>query len=133
MSTSFFQTELVKYASITGFFAKDLCNPIFFSQALLNVNVYFITVLNCLITSSANLYLFCFAGCVATDNLIKFADALFESNWFRMPNHLQKYFIIMIAEAQKPFYFEGFGLVRLSLEAFTKVLEIEIVFRNLFT
>lgn len=81
-------------------------------------------MLNCLITSSANLYLYCFAGSIATNNLLIFGDALFESNWIEMPIYYQKYFIIMIAETQQAIYLEGFGLVRLSLEAFTKVIQI---------
>lgn len=58
---------------------------------------------------------------MVTDNCIMFADALFETQWRKIPNHLQKYFIIMIAEAQKPIYLEGYGIIGLSLETFTKV------------
>lgn len=94
---------------------------ILFLQTLKNPNLYVITVLNCLIISTANLYLYCLAGSVATNNLLSFADALFESNWFQMPNYVQKYFIIMIAESQRPIYLSGLGLIRLNLEAFTKV------------
>lgn len=90
-------------------------------QALKNPNLYIVTIFNVIAISVANLYLYCFGGAIVTNNCVKYADALFESNWFNMPKHFQKYFIIMIAETQKPIYLEGYGLIRLSLESFTKV------------
>lgn len=92
-------------------------------QALKNPNIYFLTVLNVLGTSVANLYLYCFAGAIVSNNCLMFADALFESNWHKMPNKFQKYFVIMIAETQQPIYLEGYGIIRISLETFTKVLK----------
>lgn len=132
MSTSFFQTEMVN--RVWTFLLKiKLISYVFLSQSLKNPNLYSMTVLNCLVTSSANLYFYCFAGSVTTNNLLLFSDALFESNWFKMPNYLQKYFIIMIAEAQRSHFLDGFGLIRLSLEAFTKVMRrIQIRLQHLF-
>lgn len=72
-------------------------------------------------TSVANLYLYCFAGANVTDNCQMFANDLFYSNWLEMPNNLQKYFVIMIAAAQRPVYLEGYGLIRLSMESFGRV------------
>lgn len=90
-------------------------------QALRSPNIYVVTVLNVFATSAANLYLYCMAGARLTTNCIMFSDALFESNWWKMPNHLQKYFILLIAETQKPLFLEGYGIIRITLEAFTKV------------
>lgn len=66
------------------------------------------------------MYLYCFAGAIFTSNCQMFADILFDSNWFEIPNHLQKYFIVMIAQTQRPMYLEGYGLIRLSMETFGK-------------
>lgn len=91
------------------------------------MNVLIITVLNIIAISTANLYLYCFGGSVVTENCGLFADILFESNWYKMPNRLQKYYILMIADTQRPIHLEGHGLVRLSMEAFGRVnMEISI-------
>lgn len=120
MSTSIFQMEMVRLWKIQSFHNHwyNFCANL---QALRNPNIYFLTVLNVLVTSVANLYLYCFAGAIISNNCLLFADALFESNWHRMPKTFQKYFIIMIAETQRPIYLEGYGIIRISLEAFTKV------------
>lgn len=94
---------------------------IFQLKAFKHLNLYIVTVLNVIATSTANLYFYCFGGAVVTDNYGRFADVLFESNWYKMPNHLQKYFILMIADTQRPIYLDGYGLIRLSMEAFAKV------------
>lgn len=71
--------------------------------------------------STSNLYLYCFGGAVVTDSAEKYAKILFESNWYEMPNEFQRYFIIMIAETQRPIYLDGYQLIKLSLEGFMKV------------
>lgn len=45
-----------------------------------------------------------------------------------MPKTFQKYFVIMIAETQRPIYLEGYGIIRISLEAFTKVSKQQKIF-----
>lgn len=80
-----------------------------------------LSILICVGSCVANLYLYCFAGTILTNNCLLFSDALFKSNWHTMPIMFQKYFIIMIAETQIPVYLEGCGIIRLSLESFSKV------------
>lgn len=96
----------------------------FYEQALRNPNLYIVTIINVIMSSVSNLYLYCFAGAVVTDNC-RFSDDLFYSNWIEMPNSLQKFYIIMIAEAQRSMYLEGYGLIRLSMESFGKVLHFD--------
>lgn len=73
---------------------------------------------------------------VVTNNALKYADILFESDWYKMSNEYQKYFIIMIAETQRPIYLDGYGIIRVSLEAFTRVWIASILsskyFNNFF-
>lgn len=47
--------------------------------------------------------------------------SLFESNWYLLPYELQKYYILMIANAQLPINYKGMNVVDLNLERFTKV------------
>lgn len=70
---------------------------------------------------SANLFLYCFFGKLASDSFAKMADCLYEYNWYELPFDLEKYFIIMIANAQKPLFYDGFGVLVLNLQTFTNV------------
>lgn len=58
---------------------------------------------------------------MATDNFEKMADCLYESNWPDLPIHLQKYFILMIENTQRPIFYHGFNMIKLNLETFGKV------------
>lgn len=66
-------------------------------------------------------FLCCFYGKLATESYAKMANSLFESNWSDLPNDLQKYFVLMIGNAQQPLYYHGFTMVILELETFCKV------------
>lgn len=73
------------------------------------------------VVSTSLLFFYCYFGKIATDSLEGMADCLFESNWHELPIELQKYFLIMIGNAQRKLHYHGFGIVRLDLEAFSKV------------
>lgn len=70
------------------------------------------------------LSLYCYFGKVATDSFGLMAYALYECNWYELPLNLQKYFILMIQNAQKPIFYTGSGLAILDMETFTKVSHI---------
>lgn len=69
----------------------------------------------------SNLFAYCFCGKMATDSYSNMAECLYESNWHKLELKYQKYIIIMIANAQKPIYYHGFGIAVLNLETFNKV------------
>lgn len=77
----------------------------------------FLTVM----VSTSLLFWYCYFGKIATDSFEAMSDCLYESDWPSLPIELQKYFIIMIANAQRKVHYHGFGIVKLDLEAFTKV------------
>lgn len=52
------------------------------------------------------------------------ADTLYEASWPDLPIELQKYFIVMIGNAQQPLYYHGFGMAILNLQTFTKVSKL---------
>lgn len=81
----------------------------------------FTIVIFAVFTSIFLLYLYCFFGKIATDSYYEMGDRLFESNWPDLPNDLQKYFIHMINNAQKPHFYHGFNLLVLDLGTFTDV------------
>lgn len=121
MSTAIFQTEMVTIWSWNIFLLVTSIGFFFQLKALRHLNLFIVTVLNVIAISTANLYLYCFGGSVVTENCGMYADILFESDWYKMPIRLQKYYILMIANTQRPIHLEGHGLVRLSMEAFGRV------------
>lgn len=48
---------------------------------------------------------------------------LYDSNWPELTFELQKYFILMIENSQRPLQYTGFGLSILNLETFSAVRE----------
>lgn len=78
-----------------------------------------------IIVGVSNMFLYCFFGKLSTDSFMKMCQCLFESNWFKIQVDLQKYFILMIADAQKPLYYHGFHMAILNLETFAAVNTIK--------
>lgn len=73
------------------------------------------------VISISNLFLYCYFGKLATDSFTSMADCLFDTNWQHLPIELQKYFILIIANMQKPLEYHGFGVAVLNLQTFTEV------------
>lgn len=66
-------------------------------------------------------FLLCFFGKIATKSFEEMADILYESNWQHLSPDLQKYFVFMIANAQQPLYYGGYGVTILDLQTFVRV------------
>lgn len=49
------------------------------------------------------------------------AEAVGELNWYRLPIRLQKHLIIVIGNMQAPLHYDGFGVVFLNLDTFSRV------------
>lgn len=58
---------------------------------------------------------------MTTEYYDKLADILFQSKWQLLPLELQKYFVLMIGNAQIPMTYHGLGVADLNLETFRKV------------
>lgn len=72
-------------------------------------------------TMLSYLFLCCYLGKMATDSYAQMAESLYECNWYEMPLHLQKDFIIIGANAQVPLAYSGYGIAELNLLTFCKV------------
>lgn len=90
-------------------------------QQLKHISLELSIVLILLFTAILVLFLHCFFGKIVTDSFSKMADSLFEANWKDLPVELQKYFILMIGNAQRPLYYYGSNVVRLDLQTFASV------------
>lgn len=82
------------------------------------------------VIASANPFLYCFYSKNTTENFLKMSDHLFGSNWQQLSPDLQKYFILMIANMNKPLFYHGSGIVVLDLETFRNVRK-KIIFGQL--
>lgn len=68
-----------------------------------------------------DLFLYCFFGKLTVESYEKIADCLFESDWQDCHTELQKFLIVMIGNAQRPIFYNGFGFTVLNLETFCRV------------
>lgn len=69
----------------------------------------------------SNLFVCCFLGKLESEGYNQMAISLYNSNWHKLPLDLQKYFIIMIANAQMRLEYHGYGFITLNLDNFCKV------------
>lgn len=54
----------------------------------------------CVFVSGSNLFLYCYFGGRATNDIVSYSNLLFESAWFKLPTEIQKFIVVMIANAQ---------------------------------
>lgn len=71
--------------------------------------------------SGFTLFLYCYFAQMATNNLIKFGDEVFDSAWYELPIEVQKSYILIIANAGKPLRYDGLHMVSLNLPTFSRV------------
>lgn len=64
---------------------------------------------------------FCYCGAMTTDNFSKYVDRLYEIQWYNLPVPLQKQLIIIMANLQRPLFYQGFGMVTSNLSTFVNV------------
>lgn len=67
------------------------------------------------------IYFHCLLGKYVTDRFDRLPNHLFQSRWYDLPIRMQKYFILLLADAQNPLIFYGLGIYALDLETFTSV------------
>lgn len=70
------------------------------------------------------MFVLCFFGKIASESFEKMTDYLYETNWPEYPVQLQKYFILLIANTQKPIHYVGSGIAVLNLNTFLKVYNL---------
>lgn len=78
------------------------------------------------LASNCIVYLYCYVGSLTTDQFLRYGDVAYEFQWYKLPVDLQKYFPLMIANAQRPQIFTGFSIIELNLVTFTKVGRIRV-------
>lgn len=67
------------------------------------------------------LFVYCYYGSIATNRLTAYSKTIYNCKWYLLPSDMQKSFIVMIACAQHPQFYTGFGMINLNLETFSTV------------
>lgn len=75
-----------------------------------------------------NLFVYCYFGMLASESFENIADCLYEMNWHELPLDLQKYFVIMIGNAQRPLFYHGYGMTTMNLETFCDVRKFILIY-----
>lgn len=75
------------------------------------------------------LLFYCYFGKLASESYEMMPNCVFDVNWHEQPNELQRYFILMIANMQKPVYYHGFEVAKMDLGTFVNVIA-SICFTN---
>lgn len=119
MSSSIFEMDIVRFWFIDCCFTLTLISVSF--KMFAHIDFDFYGVLIGVIVSSANLFVFCYCGELTTNTFLRYTDSLYESNWYSLPTHLQKYYILMISSTQKQLLYEGHGMTTLNCLTFLKV------------
>lgn len=75
----------------------------------------------CVLNTLAIIFVFCYFGEQANENMGNIAECLWnDMDWQKLPVHLQKYLILMVANMQKPHFYHGY-IVNLDLNRFLRV------------
>lgn len=69
----------------------------------------------------SSLFAYCYFGKIATNSYDQMAECLYDCNWHELDLQHQKYILVMMMNAQRPIYYNGFGVADLNLETFTTV------------
>lgn len=99
-------------------------------QALKHLDILTLLAVICVIWSSTNTFIYCFFGNFAMDSLVKIPHMLYISNWPELSCGNQKFFILMIGNAQRSINFHGY-IINSTLESYSKVCNF-FIFHLLF-
>lgn len=81
----------------------------------------FVQSLVTLLVIIANIFIYCYFGQNVTTKFSEVADIFYELHWYDYPMTEQKYVIMMLTRAQRPFYFSGYFISSCSLPTFKLV------------
>lgn len=99
-------------------------------KALKSIDARIFIALVSILMSSGIAIVCCYVGSYTTKKYLRFADVSYESLWYRVPTHLQKYLVPILADAQRLQVFNGLGIIDVNLIAFMKVCFTVINFRR---
>lgn len=94
------------------------------NQAIKTMDTSIFIVVMGIFVTVGNAFLCCLVGTWTKDNFWRYADISYESLWYKFPIDLQPYLRLIIADAQRPCIFNGFGIIELNVTMFGKVFSV---------
>lgn len=91
------------------------------SKASRHINTDFFILILATIVSIATVYPYCFWSSNICLRFQAIGNTAYESNWYKISPKMQKNVLFMMAYAQRPRYFTGYGMFNCSLEIFRRV------------
>lgn len=82
---------------------------------------------------NGNLFALCFCGKLATESYRIMPNYLYEPNGRKIPVDLQKYFVLMIGNAQMPLSYHGYHIAIVDLETYLNVRVFRTHFCRILT
>lgn len=79
-------------------------------------------------TGFENMVLYNSFGQMTSNSFADIGDDFYAGPWLKLPIHLQKSFILMIQNAQKPRRYDGFGVAHLDLSTLGEVRALNLFF-----
>lgn len=73
--------------------------------------------------------IFGFTGTACTEAFENYSRYMYKSNWYNLPNDLQKYTILVIANGNRPLFFHGMNILTLDLHTIASVRIMLFKFR----
>lgn len=103
------------------------------SQALKTMDLSLIKFVVVVLASNCIVYLYCYVGSLTTDQFFRYGDVPYEFPWYKLPVDLQRYFPLIITNAQRAQCFNGLNIIDLNLVIFTKVRNTDDFFTGSFS
>lgn len=100
----------------------SVLSEILLIQATKRLDLNVIVLLFGVQCGTGTVFLYCYIGSLTTEQFFRYGNKTYESLWYKMPMEQRKYMKFMIANAQRPHVFHGFGIIDLNLMAFTAVM-----------
>lgn len=101
-------------------------------QQIKHINFSVTLLLIGVLVGIATLFLYCYFGALVIECYDEMPKCLFESNWQGLSVDLQKYFILMIGNANRPLHYHGFGFTTLDLKTFSSLIKAVVTYYMAF-
>lgn len=99
-------------------------------QTATQLDILLIQIIDGLGIIVANIFVYCYFGNLVTIKLAEIADASYSMLWYKYPLQQQKYVILLLVRAQRPFYLTGYFRTSCTLERFTGVSISDLIARE---
>lgn len=86
-------------------------------QAIREMQLTIILVIS-IVDALSYAFTFCYCGAMTAYSFSKYVDRLYETHRYNLPVQLQKHLIIIMANLQRPRFYQGFGMVVSNLTIF---------------